>query len=187
MQTTAGRGRVALSMQLASRPGRRKAAKGPRRVRRVEACAGGHEEWIGNQTVASIRASLPFALRNCASPVTRSVTFGYVAAALSWKVMCWLAADVAKRNGERRGTVWPQSFGRRPLAASRRDESCCGTGGLRGNCPPAGRALILNQTQRPRPRGCATRPGGVPAVWGRWMRPFRAAGSSFFRWHVRLF
>jgi len=38
-------------------------------------------------------------------------TFGYVAAALSWKIMCWLAADVAKRNGERRGTVWPQAFG----------------------------------------------------------------------------
>ena len=38
-------------------------------------------------------------------------TFGYYAAAFGWKLLCWLAADVAKRNGERRGTVWPQAFG----------------------------------------------------------------------------
>ena len=38
-------------------------------------------------------------------------TFGYYAAAFGWKFLCWLASDVAKRNGERRGTVWPQAFG----------------------------------------------------------------------------
>jgi agmatinase/guanidinobutyrase len=38
-------------------------------------------------------------------------TFGYYAAAFGWKLLCWLAVDVAKRNGERRGTVWPQAFG----------------------------------------------------------------------------
>ena len=38
-------------------------------------------------------------------------TFGYYAAAFGWKLLCWLAADVARRNGERRGTVWPQAFG----------------------------------------------------------------------------
>ena len=38
-------------------------------------------------------------------------TFGYYAAAFGWKLLCWLAVDVARRNGERRGTVWPQAFG----------------------------------------------------------------------------
>jgi len=38
-------------------------------------------------------------------------TFGYVAAALSWKILCWMAADMAKRNGEARPTVWEQAFG----------------------------------------------------------------------------
>ncbi|MGI9521851.1 MAG: arginase family protein [Hyphomicrobiaceae bacterium] len=38
-------------------------------------------------------------------------TFGYYAAAFGWKLLCWLAADVARRNGERRGTVWQQAFG----------------------------------------------------------------------------
>lgn len=38
-------------------------------------------------------------------------TFGYVAAALSWKILCWMAADMAKRNGEERPTVWEQAFG----------------------------------------------------------------------------
>ena len=38
-------------------------------------------------------------------------TFGYYAAAFGWKLLCWLASDVAKRTGERRPTVWPQAFG----------------------------------------------------------------------------
>jgi arginase family enzyme len=38
-------------------------------------------------------------------------TFGYYAAAFGWKLLCWLASDVAKRNGERRPTVWAQAFG----------------------------------------------------------------------------
>ncbi len=38
-------------------------------------------------------------------------TFGYYAAAFGWKLLCWLASDVARRNGERRGTVWPQALG----------------------------------------------------------------------------
>ena len=38
-------------------------------------------------------------------------TFVYVAAALSWKILCWMAADMAKRNGEDHPTVWEQAFG----------------------------------------------------------------------------
>lgn len=38
-------------------------------------------------------------------------TFGYVAAGLSWKILCWMAADMAKRNGEARPTVWEQAYG----------------------------------------------------------------------------
>lgn len=38
-------------------------------------------------------------------------TFGYYAAGFGWKLLCWLAADVARRNGEDRATVWPQAFG----------------------------------------------------------------------------
>ncbi len=37
---------------------------------------------------------------------------GYVAAGLSWKLLCWLADDMAKRNGEKRATVWDMAFGR---------------------------------------------------------------------------
>ena len=38
-------------------------------------------------------------------------TFGYVAAAMSWKILCWLADDMRKRNGEERPTVWDQAYG----------------------------------------------------------------------------
>ena len=38
-------------------------------------------------------------------------TFGYYATAFGWKMLCWLADDVARRNGERRGTVWPMALG----------------------------------------------------------------------------
>ena len=36
---------------------------------------------------------------------------GYTAAGLSWKILCWLADDMAKRNGEKRETVWDVAFG----------------------------------------------------------------------------
>jgi arginase family enzyme len=36
---------------------------------------------------------------------------GYTAAGLSWKLLCWLADDMAKRNGEKRETVWDVAFG----------------------------------------------------------------------------
>jgi arginase family enzyme len=36
---------------------------------------------------------------------------GYTAAGLSWKLLCWLADDMAKRNGEKRETVWEVAFG----------------------------------------------------------------------------
>jgi agmatinase len=38
-------------------------------------------------------------------------TFGYVAAGISWKILCWLAADMARRNGEKRVTVWDRAYG----------------------------------------------------------------------------
>ena len=38
-------------------------------------------------------------------------TFGYVAAGLSWKILCWLADEERRRNGEERPTEWPQAFG----------------------------------------------------------------------------
>lgn len=38
-------------------------------------------------------------------------TFAYYAAGLGWKMLCWLAADVARRNAEQRPTEWPQAFG----------------------------------------------------------------------------
>jgi arginase family enzyme len=44
------------------------------------------------------------------SDPTRSC--GYTAAGLSWKILCWLADDMAKRNGEKRPTVWDMAFGR---------------------------------------------------------------------------
>ena len=34
-----------------------------------------------------------------------------VVAGLSWKILCWLADDMAKRNGEKRPTVWDVAFG----------------------------------------------------------------------------
>jgi arginase family enzyme len=39
-------------------------------------------------------------------------TFGYVAAGLSWKILCWLAADVKRRNGGvNHPTEWPMALG----------------------------------------------------------------------------
>ena len=38
-------------------------------------------------------------------------TFGYVAAGLSWKILCWIADEERRRNGEERHTQWPQAFG----------------------------------------------------------------------------
>ena len=39
-------------------------------------------------------------------------TFGYIAAGLSWKLLCWLAADVKKRNGGiNHPTVWDMALG----------------------------------------------------------------------------
>lgn len=38
-------------------------------------------------------------------------TGGYIAAGLSWKLLCWLADDMRKRNGEERLTVWDTAFG----------------------------------------------------------------------------
>ncbi|KPK13374.1 MAG: hypothetical protein AMJ56_02015 [Anaerolineae bacterium SG8_19] len=38
-------------------------------------------------------------------------TFGYVAAGLSWKILCWMADEERRRNGEERHTQWPQAFG----------------------------------------------------------------------------
>ncbi len=39
-------------------------------------------------------------------------TFGYIAAGLSWKLLCWLAADVKKRNGGvNNPTVWEMALG----------------------------------------------------------------------------
>ena len=40
-----------------------------------------------------------------------SNTFGYVAAGIAWKILCWLADEERRRNGEERPTVWPQAFG----------------------------------------------------------------------------
>lgn len=36
---------------------------------------------------------------------------GYQAVGLSWKIFCWLAAEVARRNGEKRKTEWPLAMG----------------------------------------------------------------------------
>ena len=36
---------------------------------------------------------------------------GYIAAGLSWKLLCWLADDMARRNGEKRETIWDVAFG----------------------------------------------------------------------------
>ena len=36
---------------------------------------------------------------------------GYQAAGLSWKLLCWLAAETRRRNGENRPTVWDKGFG----------------------------------------------------------------------------
>jgi arginase family enzyme len=36
---------------------------------------------------------------------------GYQAVGLSWKILCWLAAEVKRRNGEERPTEWPHAFG----------------------------------------------------------------------------
>ncbi len=36
---------------------------------------------------------------------------GYHAVGLSWKIFCWLAAEVARRNGEKRKTEWPLAMG----------------------------------------------------------------------------
>ena len=39
-------------------------------------------------------------------------TFGYIAAGLSWKILCWLAADVKRRNGGvNNPTVWDMALG----------------------------------------------------------------------------
>ena len=39
-------------------------------------------------------------------------TFGYVAAGLSWKILCWLAADVKRRNnGKNNPTIWDMALG----------------------------------------------------------------------------
>ncbi len=39
-------------------------------------------------------------------------TFGYIAAGLSWKILCWLAADVKRRNGgKNHPTVWDMALG----------------------------------------------------------------------------
>jgi agmatinase len=39
-------------------------------------------------------------------------TFGYIAAGLSWKILCWLAADVKRRNGGvNHPTVWDMALG----------------------------------------------------------------------------
>ncbi|GAB1620323.1 agmatinase [Agarivorans albus] len=40
---------------------------------------------------------------------------GYIAAGISWKLLCWLADCTAKRNGEKRKTQWPQAFGKASL------------------------------------------------------------------------
>ncbi len=36
---------------------------------------------------------------------------GYNAVGLSWKIFCWLAAEIARRNGEKRETQWPLAMG----------------------------------------------------------------------------
>jgi arginase family enzyme len=36
---------------------------------------------------------------------------GYNATGLSWKIFCWLAAETARRNGEKRKTEWPLAMG----------------------------------------------------------------------------
>ncbi len=36
---------------------------------------------------------------------------GYNIVGLSWVMLCWLAAETARRNGEQRPTDWPQAFG----------------------------------------------------------------------------
>ncbi len=36
---------------------------------------------------------------------------GYNLVGLSWKILCWLAAETARRNGEKRQTEWAQAFG----------------------------------------------------------------------------
>jgi arginase family enzyme len=39
-------------------------------------------------------------------------TFGYIAAGISWKLLCWLAADVKRRNGGvNNPTVWEMALG----------------------------------------------------------------------------
>ncbi|MGK7953967.1 MAG: arginase family protein [Crocosphaera sp.] len=40
---------------------------------------------------------------------------GYTLTGISWKLICWLADLTAKRNGEKRKTIWPQAFGRATL------------------------------------------------------------------------
>ena len=36
---------------------------------------------------------------------------GYNLVGLSWRILCWLAAETARRNGEQRQTEWSQAFG----------------------------------------------------------------------------
>jgi arginase family enzyme len=40
---------------------------------------------------------------------------GYTLAGISWKLVCWLADEVARRNGERRPTEWPEGWGKATL------------------------------------------------------------------------
>jgi len=37
---------------------------------------------------------------------------GYTLAGISWKLLCWLAAETARRNGEERPTEWSMAFGK---------------------------------------------------------------------------